>query len=136
MHRVWRLIVVTSLGSLLAAPRPALAEAEGSNPSVADLIKRIERLEDDKSQMQGEIDELRTELGDDWLTERRAEEIRNLVSDVLADADTRASMQDGMTAGWNGNFFLASNDGRFRLQIDGMLQLRFNWNFTSRGAIV
>jgi hypothetical protein len=52
------------------------------------------------------------------------------VSDVLADADTRSSLlQDGMTAGWDEHFFLASPDGRFRLQVDGLLQPRWIWNY-------
>ena len=39
------------------------------------------------------------EKGDNWLTEQRANEVRGLVRDVLADADTRASLlAQGMTA--------------------------------------
>ena len=105
-------------------------EDESRKPTVGELLERIERLERDKYQMQDEIDELRTQVGDDWLTQQRAQEIRNLVSEVLTDADTRANLlQDGMTAGWDGHFFLASTDGRFRLQLDGLIQTRFLWNF-------
>jgi len=74
------------------------AAEEPDGPSLQDLLERIEQLERDKSQMAGEMDELRIQVADDWLTEQRADEIRNLVSDVLADADTRSSLlQDGMT---------------------------------------
>jgi hypothetical protein len=102
----------------LLAVSAAFADGDAADspdgPSLEDLLERIEQLEQDKARMADEIDELRTEVEDDWLTEQRADEIRNLVSDVLADADTRSSLlQDGMTAGWDEHFFLASPDGRF-----------------------
>ena len=47
-----------------------------------------------------------------WLTEQRASEIRGLVQDVLADADTRASLlQTGMTAGYDNGAVIGSADG-------------------------
>lgn len=74
-----------------------------------------------------EIAKLRGEAGEDWLTEQRAEQIKTLVQDVLADADTRASLlADGMTAGHDGkNFFLGSADGNFRMNISGIMQVRY-----------
>jgi len=60
------------------------------------------------------------------MTEQRAEQIRGLVQDVLADADTRASLQgSGMTAGYDGGFVINSNDGNWSLKINGLLQNRF-----------
>lgn len=65
----------------------------------------------------------------EWLTEARATEIRSLVTDVLQDADSRASLQSsGMTAGWNNGFFLQSADGNYRLAISGYAQIRWNLN--------
>jgi hypothetical protein len=68
-----------------------------------------------------------------WLNERRAEEIKGLIREVLADADTRASLlQDGLTAGHDGqHFFLKSNDGAFVLKIKGQIQIRALWDFQS-----
>ena len=66
---------------------------------------------------------------ENWLTDQRSEEIRSLVQDVLADADTRASLlQSGMSAGYDKGFFLASTDGNFKLNIAGTLQVRFDYN--------
>lgn len=71
----------------------------------------------------------RLSADENWLTEQRSEEIRGLVQDVLADADTRASLlQSGMTAGYDKGFFLASTDGNFKLNIAGTLQVRFDYN--------
>lgn len=64
-----------------------------------------------------------------WLTRRRAEEIQALARDVLADADGRASLQDGgLCAGHDGHFFIAAADGNFRLSLLGQVQTRFVFN--------
>jgi len=80
--------------------------------------------------MKEEIAALRAQTGDNWLTAQRASEIRGLVQDVLADADTRSSLQgSGMTAGWDRGFFLASPDGNYRLRVQGQIQFRYAMNF-------
>jgi len=137
MRRPTGLSLCLAAGTALTVSA-ALADGDAAEspdgPSLEDLLERIERLEQDKAQMADEMDELRTQVADDWLTEQRADEIRDLVSDVLADADTRSSLlQDGMTAGWDEHFFLASPDGRFRLQFDGLLQVRWLWNYHDEG---
>ena len=61
----------------------------------------------------------------------RAQTIRGLVSEVLADAETRASLlQDGVHAGWDKNrgFFIASTDSNFLLKLNGQLQVRAVYN--------
>lgn len=60
-----------------------------------------------------------------------ADEVRALVSEVMADAETRSSLlQSGGTAGHDGNhFFLASSDGAFRLEVSGQIQFRYYLNF-------
>lgn len=86
--------------------------------------------------LQAEVAALRAEVAqlkqqnqsDNWLNERRAEEIKSLVRDVLSDADTRASLQGGLTAGHDGKFFLASEDGSFRMNVSGQLQARYIYN--------
>ncbi len=89
--------------------------------------------------LRAEVAQMKTEQGDDWMNERRAEEVKTLIRDVLADADTRASLLDsGLTAGHNGeHFFLASDDGNFLMEIFGQVQFRYqfnNANDTAAGA--
>jgi len=94
------------------------------------LEERIQQLEAENNRQAEEIDELHALNDDNWLTEQRAEEIRSLISETLADVDTRSSLLDaGLTAGWNDHYFLASHDGRFRLQLDGQIQFRWMWNY-------
>ena len=61
---------------------PALAE----EPSYEDLQARLDRAE-------ARIAQLSTNKEATWLETRRSEEVKALVNDVLADADSRASLQ-------------------------------------------
>lgn len=79
-------------------------------------------------QLEAQVRRLEVTNGARWLTEQRADEIRSLVQDVLADADTRASLLQGATSGYDGGFVIGSADGSFLLKINGQLQLRFVYN--------
>ena len=96
-------------------------------------INKIEQLESKISTMEmrhdAEIAALRNENGDKWLTQQRAQEIRELVNDVLADSETRSSLQGTpLTAGWHHGFFIGSADGNFRLEVSGEIQARMALN--------
>jgi hypothetical protein len=94
--------------------------------------RRIESLEAEVAQLRASVAELSAARKDEesgWLTERRASEIRGLVEEVLADADTRASLlAQGATAGWDKGFYLASADGNYRLKISGQMDIRWVLN--------
>lgn len=69
-----------------------------------------------------------------WLTEQRASEIRSLVHDVLADADTRASLLgSGMTSGYDNGFTIGSADGNFLLRVNGQMQTRWMYSHVDDG---
>jgi phosphate-selective porin OprO and OprP len=78
-----------------------------------------------------EVAALRAELntmksGGSWMNDARRDEVKALVKEVLSDADTRASLQGtGATAGYNKGFFIASEDGKFLLQLGGRIQARY-----------
>ncbi len=89
----------------------------GQDDVMSDLLNEVSALRDRVAELEGRSD--RT-------AEARRAEIGGLVSDALADAETRSSMlQSGATGGYDGGFFLASDDGSFRLNVKGQLQLRF-----------
>jgi hypothetical protein len=74
--------------------------------------------------------------GDGWMTGERTAQIRDLVEDVLADADTRASLlQSGMTAGYDDGFMIGTSDGSFSLRLNGQLQTRYIWNIQDDAAL-
>jgi len=81
--------------------------------------------------LKAQIAEMKASQGDAWLTEQRATEIRGIVTDVLADADTRSSLQgSGAGAGYNGGFFLSSADGNYSMKINVLEKVR--WTFNNR----
>lgn len=96
----------------------------GTNPNTA----TVDELRQMVVELQGEVAELKNQ-DHAWLTEQRADQVRSLVHDVLADADTRSSLQGaGTTAGYSGGAFLQSADGNWKLKINGVVQARWLYN--------
>lgn len=62
---------------------------------------------------------------------RADDDVRAIVSAMIADAESRASLLEGAaTAGHNGkNFLMQSEDGSFRLVVRGQLQFRYLMDF-------
>ncbi len=55
-----------------------------------------------------------------------ADEVRAVVAEMLADADTRSSLlQGGGSAGWDKGFYIESGDGAFTLKVNGQMQFQF-----------
>ena len=82
------------------------------------------------AQLRSELATLKSQNGDKWLTEERAAEIKSLVKDVLADSETRTSLQgSGATSGYNNGFFVSSADGNFKLNASFLAQARFTYNY-------
>ena len=118
-----QLIVVAICTSLVTAQPADIQEQLDA------LQQRLDEVQTDTAGMRNELDALKIEE-QDWLTQERAIEIKALVRDVLADADARNSLAgDGLLGGWSDGFFLASSDGRFKLNIGGLMQQRFFQNY-------
>lgn len=101
--------------------------ASADDASNAELQRQV-------SELKAQVAALQASSGDNWLTDQRADEVRSLVQDVLADADTRSSLlQSGVTAGWDGKPFIASPDGNFKLAIGATLQVRYVYNMQDDG---
>lgn len=66
-----------------------------------------------------------------------ADEVRALIAETMADAETRSSLlAAGSTAGYDNSrntFFLASDDGAWRLNVGGYVQFRYYLNFRDDG---
>lgn len=116
------LAVVVGAGALAGGLTPAAwgAEAQGDRAQV---------LEQQVRQLQARVAELERNRNGDWMNQRRAEEVKALVHEVLADAETRATLlQEGATSGYDGGFFIQSADGAYLLELNGHLQPRYIWN--------
>ena len=110
--------LTTRVGLLAGASALTLTGA-----SFADNPTEAQSWEARVAELEAEVAQLK---GDNWITEQRSDEIRAIVQDVLADADTRASLlQSGMTAGYDNGFVIGSPDGNFSLKINGYIQFRW-----------
>jgi len=120
--------LATALAVAIGAPALA-AEDDSAAISLEDMARRLRELETANEGLRNEVRQLRSEDDEAWLDEERAAQIRGIVTDVLADAETRTSLQDaGLTAGYSDGFFIASPDGAFTMKIQGLLQTRFVWS--------
>ena len=96
--------------SLIAVP--ALAEA----PSHEDLQARLDAAE-------ARIAELSSNREETWLESRRSEEVKALVKEVLADADSRASFQGAPMTG-----VFPTKGNAWSLKLGGFVQTRYSYN--------
>ncbi len=109
------------------------------------VLRRLAEVEAEQAKSQETIEALREEVDtlravndDNWLTERRAAEIRALVSDVLADADARISVLQTSLGPMHrpafpelaneSKFIIRSQDGDFELGVDGLIIFRYEYN--------
>jgi hypothetical protein len=129
MKRIGHVAAAALLLSVLAS-----VEVSAEEPTRQELLQRLEQLETKASRvddLEARLAELETQRGATWMDERRAEQVKELVREVLADADTRASLLDnGILAGHDGkHFFLRGPDEVFTMEIGGQLQFRYiaNW---------
>jgi phosphate-selective porin OprO and OprP len=119
----------------LATSLPATAQAQSEDGRFDRMQREIEALKEANATQGKEIESLKAQHGEQWLSQQRAEQIRGVVADVLADSDTRSSLQaQGATAGYDRNFFLASADGNFKLNVRGQLQIRFAYSHVPTAA--
>ena len=108
---------MTAIATLIATSHVSVLAADQSG----ELAAQIARLKSEIASLSGESQQ--------WLTEQRAAEIRSIVSDVIADSDTRTSLQgSAATAGYNDGFFLSSADGNFSMKINVLEQIRWTFN--------
>ncbi len=113
---------IKQVGFLAGAAALTLTSVGYANPGSVDLQDRL-------AQAEAKIAELEAKQSDNWMTEQRADEIRGLVQDVLADADTRANLLgSGMTGGYDNGAVLGSDDGNFLLRTNIIMQQRFIYN--------
>jgi uncharacterized coiled-coil protein SlyX len=131
MARTHLIVTPAILAAVLVSAAPVRAADDAElEERLGALEARIAEQDAKIAKQDAMIGELQQEVGEDWLTEERSDQIRALVADVLDDADRRASLlNNGLMAGWDERFFLASADGRFKLELDGQLQVRWLYNY-------
>ncbi len=121
LYRTLTVAMIVVIGST------GMAWAESETAALRD---EVQQLKDLVQRQQVQIADLQSAQNQTWMTEARAEQVKTLIREVLADAEMRASLLDqDLTAGWNENFFLASADGKFLLKLSGLIQVRYIYNY-------
>ncbi len=119
-------MTLTKYVGILASGLALTGAASAQGTDTASAIAERDAI----AQLKAEVANLKSQNGDKWLTEERAAEIKSLVKDVLADSETRTSLQgSGATSGYNNGFFISSADGNFKLNLSLLTQARFTWNY-------
>ena len=126
------------LAAVVAFSLPGISLA--GSVSEMDLLRQqiaaLEASNRELGELRMEVAQLRSTQEDQWVNSRRKEELKSMISEVLADADMRSSLMGShMTAGHNGKkFFLASEDGSFLLKMKGQIQFRYIGSFQDVGS--
>jgi hypothetical protein len=121
-------LAAAMISGLAAVPAPqASTQVESESAPSAEVLELRERV----ARLEGRLTQMAEAEGDRWLGEQRAADIRELVRDVVADADSRASLQaSAATSGFEKGkgFFVRSEDGNFLFRFQALFQFRYVWN--------
>lgn len=129
MNRTNTFLGLGCIAALSASLPAAGAAGAADNDALRQMQQQIDALKRSNDNQAKEIENLKAQNGEQWLTEQRAGQIRGVVQDVLSDSSARGSFQsDGATAGYDKNFFIASADGNFRLNVEGQIQVRYSYS--------
>ncbi len=105
---------------LVLSPVNAVADHEPGH-----IDPRLQSMQAELADLQSQLDQVRAHQAEPWMNERRAEEVRGLIEEVLADADTRASLLDEqLHCTYDGGFVIRDN-GQFLLKICSYMQFRY-----------
>ena len=86
--------------------------------------------------MRADLAAIRARQRDAWMDAARAEQVRGIVRDALADSATRASfLAAEWTTGYDGGAFVRSADGATSMKVNVMNQVRFVFNSAGGEAV-
>lgn len=114
---------VAALAAVGALVVPGISHASD------DVRAQLQALQARIEAQETELRQLRNGNSNADLEKRRADEVRQLVHEVLADASTRSAfLQEGVTAGYNRGFFIKSAEGEHELRVGLTSQFRYLFN--------
>ncbi|MCC6580644.1 MAG: hypothetical protein IT440_09390 [Phycisphaeraceae bacterium] len=127
-------MMVASMLTLVLLCGTRAAWADATTAAVSDEVRQLrvelENMRQSNEQLRQQVSQIQASSNENWLSERRQEEVKQLVREVLSDADTRASLlEGGMNAGYvpGKGFILSAEDGSFLMNIYGQMQIRYMW---------
>ena len=120
---------VAILAILAVAARGSFAAV--TDDDMAALKSRLAEMEKRDQALQSRVNELETKENENWMTQERANEIRSIVEQTIADAKTRGQFSDGPNVGYDNGFFIKTPDNKFKLVIGGYAQVRYEYAYTN-----
>ena len=112
-----------------------VTRAQGDTGHSAAGSSQVQQLVAEVQALRAEVKQLRAAQQEPWLAERQTAEVKALVADAVADAQSRGSLAgSGAVAGRDTEFYIASEDQSFRLGFTGQIQARYVANFRQRRA--
>tara|TARA_B100000959_G_scaffold286358_1_gene364659 strand:+ start:49 stop:1509 length:1461 start_codon:yes stop_codon:yes gene_type:complete len=125
-QRLMQWIASALLVLITSSQTSAQPSIQDTQLQLDDLVRQLDRVEAVNAEVRLELDAAQAGLNDGWLDDQRASQVASLVQEIINDADTRTNLRgDGLMMGWSNGFFLASADGRHRLNVSGMMQMRY-----------
>ncbi|HUO10095.1 MAG TPA: porin [Phycisphaerae bacterium] len=103
----------TATSLIVSTPR---LRADDTNN--AELLSRIQ-------QLSSRVTELEKQQDQNWMTQERTAQIRTIVDQAIADAKKHEAASP--LAGYNNGFFIQTADANFKLNVNGVMQLRYTF---------
>lgn len=106
---------------------PAAAVAAVPDDDMAAMRQELRALRREVEQLRAAEAQRRSAEQQNWMDAHQREHVKALVEEVLADAETRVTLENGLlTAGYEkGSFFLRSQDENFLMRLGGLVQVRY-----------
>ncbi|MGN6369886.1 MAG: porin [Phycisphaerae bacterium] len=102
---------------VLVVTSGAFAEDPATNESVSAELKAL----------RARVADLEQKENQNWMTQERANQVRAIVEQTIADAKTRSQFADGDNFGYKNGFYLQTPDKNFKFQANGYLQFRYTY---------
>ena len=89
------------------------------------IVARADDQQDKIAALEARVAQLEAREQQNWMTQERADQIRAIVQEVLADA--KKQQADAPNVGYDNGFFIQTADKNFKLTIGGVLQARYEF---------
>jgi len=121
-------LTVTGLSLILSLFLSPVSAVADHRPGHVD--PRLQAMQQELAELQARVAGVQARQDAGWLDERRAEEVRGLIHEVLADADTRAALLDETLECTYDHGFVIRDNGQFLLKICSYAQFRYLFSHT------
>ena len=110
-----------------AAAAAAVMLLVGTSTSFADDTSANDSVSVELKALRARVADLEQKENQNWMTQERANQIRSIVEETIADAKKRSQFADGDLVGYKNGFYIQTADQNFKFQANGYLQFRYTF---------